>query len=654
MALFQPPPPPEGYEYVVRDQNYVLVPKSELTDDICAATGRTWAEEARLYNIRNAPDGKEIAGPGDQFYQTAESMKNRSKELKGAGAAGLTFFTQMQNTQETPGPSLQDTMSKIKSGEANADIGAALSNISGIAGNLPGNLSGNLAGAQADIAAKISALQKDLPKLMSIAQANMQLTTTIAASKGRAPTEAELKEASGALAIFQDGPALLRSQAEIVGKEIAETGEEFGVEVPKGIKDAVGAISAGLGKITNAAKSAATAISNALGGVPPPTIPNPASGPGLDPSIPPTISNPSFEAFAANPANAATVTSFQNVLSKVQGLAGNLTSKFGEIETKQDTAVAGGVEDLKAFAFAAQLAQPATGIMASARSISVDPTSFDADRLKQTFAFASKFGPSIETSLYKDTPDKDLTYSGDDGIVWDRSNAERERRGLPGLAAIGSPRPEDPPLVPAGVTPPKAPEDSVRVKNEPREPPPKIKPKVAVFQKDPDELVGPIFLTTYFNILQPWEGAVEESRKNIPKAAELWYADAIPGGYIALRDRKNQIEKDKPDPSARTEQEKITVKQQVEFKNLFMSSSLYYQKAEWFRSRRNEIAASYNIIKSAFESSATFGSLPKNVEDVVLKDEGPKSWRTSLPSPLYNTYQDYLDKKPYVSPSGAA
>jgi hypothetical protein len=42
---------------------------------------------------------------------------------------------------------------------------------------------------------------------------------------------------------------------------------------------------------------------------------------------------------------------------------------------------------------------------------------------------------------YRNTPDRDLVYRGDDFIVWDRINAERLRRGLPGLAAIGMPRP---------------------------------------------------------------------------------------------------------------------------------------------------------------------------------------------------------------------
>ena len=51
--------------------------------------------------------------------------------------------------------------------------------------------------------------------------------------------------------------------------------------------------------------------------------------------------------------------------------------------------------------------------------------------------------PRIERSLYADTPDQDLVYRGNDPMVWDRINAERIRRGLPGLAAIGIPRPPD-------------------------------------------------------------------------------------------------------------------------------------------------------------------------------------------------------------------
>jgi hypothetical protein len=54
---------------------------------------------------------------------------------------------------------------------------------------------------------------------------------------------------------------------------------------------------------------------------------------------------------------------------------------------------------------------------------------------------ASAAGKSVNQGLYTGTPDDQLTYTGDDYIVWDRVNGERIRRGLPGLTAIGSPRP---------------------------------------------------------------------------------------------------------------------------------------------------------------------------------------------------------------------
>jgi hypothetical protein len=54
---------------------------------------------------------------------------------------------------------------------------------------------------------------------------------------------------------------------------------------------------------------------------------------------------------------------------------------------------------------------------------------------------ASAAGKSVNQGLYTGTPDDQLTYTGSDYIVWDRVNGERIRRGLPGLAAIGSPRP---------------------------------------------------------------------------------------------------------------------------------------------------------------------------------------------------------------------
>lgn len=65
-----------------------------------------------------------------------------------------------------------------------------------------------------------------------------------------------------------------------------------------------------------------------------------------------------------------------------------------------------------------------------------------------TFVFSAqgkKINPTsgLDASLYARTPSDQLTYTGDDPIVWDRINRERLQRGLPGLAEIGSPRPPD-------------------------------------------------------------------------------------------------------------------------------------------------------------------------------------------------------------------
>jgi hypothetical protein len=88
---------------------------------------------------------------------------------------------------------------------------------------------------------------------------------------------------------------------------------------------------------------------------------------------------------------------------------------------------------------------------------------FNLDQLR---ASSAATGSRINTSLYAKTPDSELVYKGDDYIVWDRINEERLRRGLPGLAAIGSPRPPEdtsgtqaPPVT--GTTPPASGQASV-------------------------------------------------------------------------------------------------------------------------------------------------------------------------------------------------
>lgn len=90
---------------------------------------------------------------------------------------------------------------------------------------------------------------------------------------------------------------------------------------------------------------------------------------------------------------------------------------------------------------------------------------FNLDQLKSS---VNKGTASFESGLYSKTKDEDLIYTGNDTIVWDRSNAERLRRGLPSLTDIGYARPpEDPPTTAATQTNPDGTAKTFAIKGPP-------------------------------------------------------------------------------------------------------------------------------------------------------------------------------------------
>jgi hypothetical protein len=644
--IFKLPDPPAGKEYVTKSTangpTTVLVDKSSLSEDVCAATGRTWAEEARLYNIRNAPEGKPIAEPGDQFYQTAESMKNRNKTINGNVSAGsLKFFNALSGTTPDNPPNLSETMEKIKSGAINADITANLSKIGEISGSLPAGASGQLEAAKAEIAAKMATAQAQLPKLLAMAQANVDiLTKKKIAETGKPPTEAEVKAAQGALTIFQDGPKLLESKAAEISKAVAQAGTDFGAALNKGLSSAGDFTKAGIGKITNLAKTAGAKISEFAIGVPSQTIPDPAN-PGQ------TIPNPAYATFAANPANAAKLTKLTEVTTKMNDAAADMMSKFGAIEEKQATAVSGGMAELKAFAFAAQLSQPATGLKATVQDFTLNKDAFDPTSITKTFAQASKLGPSIDTSLYKKTKDEDLTYKGDDGLVWDRVNAERLRRSLPGLAAIGSPRPPEPPLVPAGPTPPKDPETVVKnvktVDPEATTTTTKTTKKKAVFDKEQDEVIYKPFVREYYKVLDLWD--IERIRLEkivLASSVTAWVGDAA--DYEKIKTEYKRITEEKPDESNRTAEEKLIVKQRNYYRGIAETYDETFLRYKWAASRRRDINNQYGILREAFLAGKTFGDLPPAVESAVM-GALPNEWKSYI-GESYKSYAEFAKANP--------
>lgn len=646
--IFKLPDPPAGQTYVnkvtANGAQTVLVPTSSISEDVCTATGRTWAEEARLYNIRNAPDTpvkKQIAEPGDPFYQTAESMKNRNKTISGGVSAGsLKFFNMLSGTSADNPPNLSETIDKIKSGTINADITASLGKIGEVSGSLPAEASADLEAAKADIAAKMAKAQADLPKLLAIAQGNVDLLTkkSIAAT-GKPPSEAEIKAAQGALAIFQDGPKLLESKAAEISKAVAQAGEDFGAALNKGISSAKDFTKAGLGKVTDLAKTAGTKIAEFASGVPSQTIPDPAN-----PSGPP-IPNPAYATFAAIPGNAAKITKLAEVSTKMNEAAADMTSKFAAIETAQTTSVAGGTADLKAFAFAASLATPATGLAGTIRGLTLDPTAFDAGSISQTLSTASKLGPSIDTSLYSKTKDEDLTYTGDDGIVWDRINTERLRRSLSGLP---NPRPPEPPLVPAGSTPPKDPQTVIKTAKivDPdavTTTKPTATKKKAVFGKELDEKIYNPFVKEYYNILTLWDTDRTQLEKQVLASSTTeWVGDAA--DFNKIKTEYKRIIEEKPDASTRTAEENLIVKQRNYYRSLSEQYAELFKRYSWSSGRFKEVATQYAIVSEAFKASKTFGDLAPSTESAVMANV-PNEWKKYV-GEVYKSYAEFAKANP--------
>lgn len=627
MAVIQLPPAPDGQSYVNKvtagGAVTVLVPTASLSEDICTATGRTWAEEARLYNIQNAPDGKQIAEPGDPFYQTAESMKNRDKELNKISAGTLKIYNSFVAEKPVATPNLSETMDKIKDGSVFSNISSGLGSIAAQTSALPGFLTASLTATQEAFAEKMTELQAKLPELQAKAATNIDiLTKQKIAETGNPPSIQEIKAASGDLAIFNDAPAALKTQAENLSKSIGDAQKKF-----------AGGL-AGIG----------ASITSFVTGVPAETIPNPIEG------LPP-IPNPDFLAFANNPANASKLSGLSSVTGALSGAAGKLTSL---IQSAVDTSTT----NLKAFGFAASLAKKVTGIAAAAQDAALDPAAFDPASIAQTFGIATTLAASIDTTLYKNTKDEDLTYSGEDGLVWDRVDAERQRRNLPGLEAIGTSRPKEPPRPQYGTTPPKDEDAPKVVSGGPAgtDPDSSTKPPAAkvVFEKDPDEKISKRVVGLYDRSRIIWEehrDRLEAVSAKLPEARNTiaaFFKDAdedVP----AIRTAGKKVLDTKPDEATRTPEERLAVAKRKFYNDVY---TLAYPYAEyvWAFNRFKEMNTQYAILYRLWEAGKTYKDVPLTVEEAIMKGTIADFEKEVPADERFNTYGEwakvYTDRAP--------
>jgi hypothetical protein len=524
-----------------------------------------------LSNLPSPPAGfgfaKDALGSvtGKLSPAITDSLKSASSSIT---AAGSKFFANLPPPPtfgaDTNGPSLVDAMNSIKNGSINADITASLGNIGDIAGSLPPGVGGALDAAKAEIAEKMAAAQAELPKLMAIAQANMDLTVKLSiSSTGEPPSAEQLKAASGPLAIFQDGPAMLKAQAEGISKSVAEAGAAFGAALPAGVDLA----KAGLAKATDFAKSAGAAVAGFASSVPSETIPDP-----LNPEA--TIPNPAFAAFSAIPENASKLSSLSGLTGALGTAAGGLTAAFGAIEAKANAAIAGGITDLKAFAFASQLAAPASGIMAAAKGAATDLSKISPLQIAKTNQMAASMAPT--------TPPKNTTVDG-----------KTEPQLLKDKDATTS-----------------------------------ANPKKAIFDKTPTDKVSESFV----DILSDWADVIMGLYPTLAKTAEADFDRWYPG-YAAQRIKADAIKTDKPDVADRTAEENRLVEKRAKLRAILISDGMAYQTLKLAQENANRAANVYNTVLAAFKANQRYGDVPLSVEGEFnqIKNSGegqPKGFAT--------------------------
>jgi hypothetical protein len=503
----------------------------------------------------------------------SSAAANASALIQRVAATSPVNFKIPSFGADTNGPTLYETMQSVKSGAINADITAGLSKISNVASSLPASVSSALAEQQAAIAEKMAAAQAQLPKLLAVAQANMDLTVKMAiAQTGKPPSEEQLKAASGALAIFQDGPKLLNEQAESISKSIAAAGPSFS----SAISSATDFAKVGLEKATSLATQAGSAVTGFFNSVPSETIDDPEN-PGL------SIPNPDFTSFAALPENAAKLSSLSSLTSSVSSLAVGLTSSFAVIEEKAAAALAGGIADLKAFAFAAQLAQPATGIMATVKSASVDLSKVSAAQISKTIEMASKVKVS--------TPPADAENNG--------------------TATVET----------------KIPETSTSL------PPPKI----VIFGKSAGDKISESFRTIYYNSLMTTKALVDALKASAPQDLDAFYP-----GYSALKAKKLAIEKETPDAATRTAADTAIVTEYTNARKL-VNIAVFWKTWTQTVAIYNAGSTEYNILNGLFKADKTYGDVPMSVEYYIKVTS--QTWDNSFDG-WYSTFKDYVAAHP--------
>ena len=294
-----------------------------------------------------------------------------------------------QTAAEPPKPNLAETMEAVKSGAINANVTSALDKVGSAIGSLPSTISDAISSTKDAIASQMASAQANLSKSLAVAQSNLDLKVKLSfAQTGLPPSQEIMDTAKGPLAIFTEGPKMLEEQLKSITGGIAGFASSFGAKIGS-IGDIAGAGGAldkfSPDKLVSAASAVGSKVTEFFNTIPPATIPNPLGG---DP-----ITNPDFTSFAS--ANGPKLGALDSLTSAAGSLAGSLSSNFDAIKNKAEAALAGGIGDLKAFAFAASLGSPVSGTFKDVVGSAIDMTKVDPVQISQTMAKAAANNPAV-------------------------------------------------------------------------------------------------------------------------------------------------------------------------------------------------------------------------------------------------------------------
>lgn len=272
---------------------------------------------------------------------------------------------------------------------------------------MPAALAGSLTALQNDMKAKVDSAISNLGRDMSIARTSMNLQNKLSfTSTGKPASDSVLASALGPMAVLLQGPKLLADQAASISSAAISFTATSGLSMES---------------ITSFATTVPAQFYANL------------------------EINPDYTAFVADPANAANVSILSNLTSTMSTIASTASNALTAAEGAASSALSSAIADIKSLSLAALITSPMPPAMTLALNQTVDYAKIAVPNIQNALSIGPPRILNVQPgetklagiNLDAGTKDADLTYTGDDQIVWNRVNTERLRRGLPGLTPIG-------------------------------------------------------------------------------------------------------------------------------------------------------------------------------------------------------------------------